>query len=50
MSRELERTCPVCKKNYIPAPYHIYKEKNGNGKLVCSYHCMLKTEKERAKK
>lgn len=41
-----ERTCPVCKKNFIPAPYHIYRRKNKGKALVCSYHCMLNIGKE----
>ena len=28
-----ERTCPVCKKNFIPAPYHIYRRKIRAGHL-----------------
>lgn len=44
MSRELERVCPVCKKIFIPAPYHIYKVARGR-KLVCTYTCMLKSER-----
>lgn len=31
--------CPVCGKNFVPAPFHVYKNKKG--KLVCSYHCQL---------
>lgn len=39
-----ERVCPVCKKIFIPAPQHIYKERNKyNGKLVCSFSCEGKT-------
>ena len=41
----LELICPVCGKNFIPAPFHIYKIK---GKiLVCTYKCMLEYEKTR---
>lgn len=50
MSKNIERTCPICKKNFIPAPYHVYKEaKKVSARLVCSYHCMLKAEKAREK-
>lgn len=45
----VERTCPVCKKNFIPAPYHIYKTATG-GKLVCTYTCMLKSERKHEQK
>lgn len=48
--------CPICGKEFIPAPQHIYKMKTNGGytKLLCSYHCMRayeeKVEKERQKK
>ena len=41
----VEKTCPVCGKNYIPAPYHMYKlwdSKTGHSIQVCSYSCSLK--------
>ena len=31
-----ECICPVCGKNFIPAPYHIY---NDFGKFYCSWTC-----------
>lgn len=35
--------CPVCKKSFIPAPFHCYKVCN---RMVCSWHCVLNGEKE----
>ena len=35
-------SCPVCKKNFIPAPFHYYKVKE---RRVCSWHCMLEGER-----
>ena len=31
-----EKVCFVCGKNFIAAPYHIYRER---GKWFCTYHC-----------
>lgn len=39
----VDRTCPVCGKNFIAAPEHIYKVCD---KKVCSWTCMLKGERE----
>ena len=36
--------CPVCGKNYIPAPFHLYKI-YGHAR-VCSWTCQLKGERE----
>lgn len=43
-----ERVCPVCKKIFIAAPKHIYKEhgKKGRAKLVCSYACDMQSFRE----
>ena len=30
--------CPVCGKEFVPAPQHQYKMERGK-KLVCSYSC-----------
>lgn len=46
-SKDLEiqdSICPICGKNYIPAPFHNYKI---HGKKVCSWHCQLKGERDR---
>lgn len=42
-----ERKCPICQKSFIKAPLHIYKDKRSacKAEYVCSYHCMLKSEK-----
>lgn len=34
------RTCPVCGKQFSPAPQHIYKDKKG--RLCCNYTCARK--------
>ena len=38
-----ERVCPVCKKTFIAAPQHAWKEHGTKGqpKLVCSFTCDL---------
>jgi hypothetical protein len=38
--------CPICKKDYYPAPQHAYRVGAGKGVRVCSYHCQRKWEKE----
>lgn len=41
------RICPVCKKEFIMAPEHIYKIKTKTGeKKVCSWHCVRDWEKQ----
>lgn len=54
-------TCPICGKKFIPAPEHawkigkinLFKNENSNqedrNKLVCTYSCMRKWEKENLK-
>ncbi|MCC8022973.1 MAG: hypothetical protein LIO46_04235 [Clostridiales bacterium] len=37
-------TCPVCGEKFVPAPEHVYRDKQRQDKLVCSYTCMRKTE------
>ena len=41
------RICPVCGKRFIPAPYHVYKDKRKE-KYVCSYPCSLESERQDA--
>lgn len=41
--------CPVCGKKFLPAPQHIYKTSPA-GRLVCTYHCMIKYRKEQERK
>lgn len=36
------KICPVCKKEFIPAPLHVYKITKC--RLVCTYTCMRKAE------
>ena len=38
------KKCPICGKDFHPAPQHIYKI-SGN-KVVCSYTCMRAWEKK----
>lgn len=43
-------SCPICGKNFIPAPEHIYKiREKGTYKLVCSWGCVRKHEKREKK-
>lgn len=37
-----DHTCPICGKNFIPAPMHLYREQKNDGKLFCSYTCWMK--------
>jgi C4-type Zn-finger protein len=46
----IDHICPVCGKVFIPAPEHIYKIGKFKDKLVCSYGCRCKWEKENAPK
>lgn len=41
-----KKTCPVCGKEFLPAPEHSYFVDNNKQKLVCSYTCVRKREKE----
>lgn len=36
------KTCPICKKKFVPAIFHIYHVGN---KKVCSYKCQLAHER-----
>lgn len=43
-----KRVCPICKKEFFPAPYHVYKDaRTHHGALVCSYSCMTESERIR---
>lgn len=43
----ITKICPVCGREYPPAPCHAYKSIIGGNKvLVCTYPCMLKADKE----
>lgn len=52
MARDINLTlreyeCPVCGRNFIPAPMHAWTAVDEKYKkvFVCSYSCMRKTEK-----
>lgn len=38
--------CPVCGKEFVPAPMHVYKMPTKEGRRVCTYSCALKAERE----
>ena len=40
------RVCPVCGKEFIPAPQHVYKVTKWSPP-VCSYHCMMDGRRKR---
>ncbi|MBQ8649154.1 MAG: hypothetical protein IJ470_03700 [Clostridia bacterium] len=42
--------CPICGKEFIPAPYHAYKIYQKGYKLVCTYGCMRKWERQEENK
>ena len=42
----IELKCPICGKKFVPAPEHIYRDKRvWNGRFVCSYGCVIKSER-----
>ena len=43
-----EMICPICGKSFIPGAQHIYKSEI-DGKLVCTWSCMLESEKKNKK-
>lgn len=40
------KICPVCGKEFVPAPDHVYKVTK-SGAPVCSYHCMMDARRKR---
>ena len=40
----IDKICPVCGKNFVPAGLHMYKDARSRT-LVCSWSCMLKSER-----
>lgn len=44
-----EYTCPICDKQFVPAPLHVYKVRYkvtcGEPVLVCSWRCLREGEK-----
>ncbi len=43
-----EMICPICGKSFIPGAQHIYKSEI-DGKLVCTWSCMLESERKNKK-
>lgn len=41
------KTCPVCGKTFVPAPFHAYRIGNAYSAPVCSYTCARAAEKAR---
>lgn len=43
----VNKICPVCGKNFVPAPMHIYKIRINKNRtnLVCTYNCMVNWQK-----
>ena len=41
----VEKICPICGRNYCPAPLHSYKLENG--RLVCSWSCLCRARREK---
>lgn len=42
----IERTCPECNRNFVPAVYHAYRI---NDMLFCKYTCMLHYREKKKK-
>ncbi len=40
-----EVVCPICERVFVPAAEHIYRDKRKSHKLVCSYTCVLESER-----
>lgn len=43
----VERTCYECKRVFVPAPYHAYKD---NKKIFCRYSCYMAYFKRKERK
>lgn len=41
----IERKCPVCRKTFFPYPEHVYKDARDKKRNVCSWGCVLKSER-----
>lgn len=48
----VERVCPICQKTFIVQPFHVYRNKadRHHNQLVCSWSCVLASEKMRDEK
>ena len=40
-----ETECPVCGKIFYPYPGHVYKDHRSRSRNVCSYGCVLRSER-----
>lgn len=40
-----EVVCPVCGKIFFPFPGHVYKDRRPPYKRVCTWGCVLQSEK-----
>lgn len=51
-SHWIEVVCPICGKTFFPYPGHVYKDKRAPYSRVCSWRCVLTSErlKEEARK
>lgn len=45
----IDHTCPICGKNFVPAPLHAFRHQR-DCVTVCSYTCFSKYLKETEKK
>ena len=44
----LAKKCPVCGKEFYPAPMHAYKMKRyGRHVPICTYKCFIAVEKKK---
>ena len=49
MSEFKEKTCPICDKEFLLSPYHIYKKRvKGKDLIFCGWNCMVRWEKYHA--
>ncbi len=40
-----ETQCPVCGKTFFPSGQHVYKDYRSRNRNVCSYKCVLISER-----
>ena len=42
----LVKICPICGKDFCPAPQHAYRTMLGKSRvMLCSYHCYLEADR-----
>lgn len=48
----IDKICPVCGKNFVPAPEHIYRIRinKNRSNLVCTYNCMINWQNKHEKR